>query len=200
MSAGPRLSELNQIIRDWADTLEMCIGIIKGEIVVEDKNAVFDNEIALGERFIDWWTDNQPICPHWMDKYVFSQLIIKANMPFSRKPCDLLAGLLIAKSLVPHLEFAATKANDAPLPDGPLGDRGWRHDGQEFWGLHGGETMEIMREMHDKPNGHEIELEGAKRVGQLIRENCSKIGLPWSVSCKRYVVLVKLAAGTKKCS
>jgi hypothetical protein len=71
-------------------------------------------------------------------------------------------------------------------PDGPVGDRGWRHNGVEISGLHGGETMEAMRELFDKPFGYSICRDyDIRKLRQLINENCKKIGLPWRVGQKQ---------------
>lgn len=77
--------------------------------------------------------------------------------------------------------FPAIRGHQGKAPtDGPLGDRGWRHKGVEVSGLHGGEAMEAMRELFDKPFGHVIRPDSdLKKLADRINGNCKKIGLQW---------------------
>ncbi len=85
-------------------------------------------------------------------------------------------------------------------PDGPVGDRGWRHKGLEISGLEGGEAMEAMRLLHDKPNGYSIRPDcDLKKLADRVNGNCEKIGLSWRVKrSTKAGTLTKIPAGTKK--
>ena len=90
------------------------------------------------------------------------------------------------------------------IPDGPIGDRGWRHNGVEVCGLEGGEAMEAMRELYDKPFGYSLLPRGnLKRAIERINENCRNIGLGWLVGVSHEKGLLakipfKPKRGTKK--
>lgn len=80
--------------------------------------------------------------------------------------------------------FPAIRGHRAKAPpDGPIGNRGWRHKGKEFYDLDGGDATEAMREIYDKPIGFSIvRVDGIlKRLAERIKKNCEIIGLDWQV-------------------
>ena len=92
---------------------------------------------------------------------------------------------------------------DAPMVqalDGPVGSRGWRHNGKETHDLEGGEPMEVMLALHDKPNGHKYRPSDGnpKKLRERVNRNCVAANLPWIVSCERSTFLVKMSRAPKK--